>query len=90
MILEWLMRVGTGFASWVVSLFPSIDMPDAIVNLDSSIEDVLQLGAGAGVFIDWTYIGIVAGVPLAIWALGLLVKAIRALLAHIPFVGGKG
>lgn len=90
MIIEWLMRVGTGFASWVVSIFPTLDLPEGIVNLDDHITSVLALGAGTGVFIDWTYIGFVAAIPLSVWALGLLVKAVRALVAHIPFVGGKG
>lgn len=90
MIVEWLVQVGAGFAQWIVSLFPSLVLPSDLVHLDTSIKSLLALGAGTGVFVDWSYIGLVAGIPLAVWGAGVLVKAIRTLIAHIPFIGGRG
>lgn len=90
MITEWLIAVGSGFAKFIVTLFPTLSLPSGLVNVDDSVRGVIEMAAGTGVFVDWTYIGLVAGIPLAIWAGGLLLKGTRALIAHLPFVGGRG
>lgn len=90
MITEWLISVGSGFGQWVASLFPVLELPEQLVDLDDTVNTILSYGEGMGAFVDWTAIGIIAGIPLAVWALGLVVKGVRVLIGHIPFIGGKG
>lgn len=90
MIVEWLISVGSGIGTWVASLFPELDIPSGIVNLDDNLSALIAMGAGLGVWVDWTYIGFVAAIPLVIFTGGLLIKALRSLIAHLPFIGGKG
>lgn len=90
MIIEWLAKVGIGIASWVVTLFPEIELPEILVDLDDHINGLFAYGEGLGAFVAWPVIGAIAAIPLLAWAGGLLFKAVRALLAHIPLFGGKG
>lgn len=90
MITEWLIRVGSGFGRWVAGLFPELEIPEQLVNLDDMVNTVLGYGDGLGAFVDWGLIGLIAAIPLTVWAGGLIVKGIRVLVAHIPLIGGKG
>lgn len=90
MITEWLVKVGAGFVDWIVSLFPTLALPDGLVHLDDSVNGILAMGDGLGAFFDWTALGLLAAIPLTVWVAGLLLKGTRALLAHIPLIGGKG
>jgi len=84
------MSVGSSFGVWIVTLFPELDLPEQLLHVDDAVNDILAMGDGLGAWVDWTYIGLVAAIPASMWALGLLVRAFRAILAHVPFVGGKG
>jgi hypothetical protein len=90
-IVQWFIQLAQGFASWVVSLFPVLDLPDGLVNVDSTINDLFSTwGAGMAPLADWPFVTACVAIPLAVWGSGLLVRAIRALIAHLPYVGGKG
>lgn len=90
MIVEWIVSVGSGFASWVASLFPVLELPEWFTGVDELVNDVFGYGDGLGAWIDWPIVVPILVAPLAIWALALGVRAARALIAHIPFLGGKG
>lgn len=90
MIVEWLLSVGAAISEWVASLMPPVEIPDEIVNVDDSINDLFALGSGLGAWVDWALCAIVLGIPLTIWVVGLSVRALRALIAHVPFFGGGG
>lgn len=90
MIVEWLIYISTGFGEWVASLFPELDIPAELVNLDDSVNNLFGYGEGLGAFIPWGIIGTLAAIPLIVWIAGLTIKTARALFAHIPFIGGRG
>lgn len=90
MIVEWLIYISTGFAEWVGGLFPTLDIPGELVNLDDSVNGLFLYGEGMGAFVPWGVVGSLAAIPLLIWVGGLTIKALRAMLAHIPFIGGRG
>lgn len=90
MITEWLFTVGMVIANWAASLFPDWEAGEDIANVDDSINGLLAMGTGAGAFVDWAYIGVIVGIPLSLWVLGMSVAGIRTLASHIPFFGGRG
>lgn len=89
MIVEWLMGVAVGFVQWLAGLFPVLELPDELVHLDDSFNSIFALGEGLGAFIPWGLVGLIAGIPLAVWVGGLLIKVVRVLVSHLPFIGGK-
>lgn len=89
MIIEWLISTGTAIATWFETLLPSFDVPEWFGQLGGNINKFFDAGAGLEPFVDWTFLGIIAAVPLGLWASGLLFKLARMLLSHIPFVGGR-
>lgn len=90
MIVEWLMTVSSGFVDWFASLFPQLELPAELVNVDDALNTVASYGDGMGAFVNWTIVGLIAAVPITVWCAGFLIKIARVLIAHIPFVGGKG
>ena len=90
MIVEWLVSVGASVATWITGLFPQLEIPDAILNLDQSINDIFDMGHGLAPWINLPVIIVIAAVPLTVWAWGLGVMIFRVLASHIPFIGGKG
>lgn len=90
MIVEFLVAVGAGFAGWVGSLFPTLELPDALVNVDQGFNTVMAYGTGLGAFIDFQLVGVIAGIPIAVWIAGLTIRGARVLISHLPFIGGRG
>lgn len=90
MIVLWFFSVAAGFVQWLASLFPVLELPDQLVNLDDGFNSVFAMGDGLGAFVPWPVIGVLAAVPLTIWVGGLTIRALRALIAHLPFIGGRG
>lgn len=90
MIVEWFVSLASGFVGWLATLFPVLDLPPELVNADEGFNQVMALGDGLGAFVNWTVVGILAGIPITIWIGGLLLRAARVGLSHIPFFGGRG
>lgn len=90
MIIEWLSQVGASIWAWVAGLFPDWTLPSELTDPNGLLGSVFALGTGLGPFVDWGFVTAVGAIPLAFWALMLSIKAIRALISHIPLFGGKG
>ena len=54
------------------------------------IEGLVSQFASIGVWIDWAAIGLACGLAISVGLVCLTIKAVRALLAHIPQFGGAG
>lgn len=90
MIVEWFMGVGVAIVEWMTGIFPVWEPPEQLLNADQMLNDLFASLDGFGPWVDWQYVGIVAGIPIAVWSIGLLIKLARAALAHLPWIGGKG
>ena len=90
MITEWIVQLATGFAAWLVGLMPDWEAPAELSDADGMLSSILELGAGLGPWVDWAFVGVVALIPLALWAGGLIWKLIRTVASHIPGFGGSG
>lgn len=90
MILEWLVKVAVGLWQWIADLFPDWDAPVELTDADGMIGQIFALGTGLEPWVNWSLIGVLGAIPLAVWVIGMTVKMVRVLLAHVPFIGGNG
>lgn len=89
MITEWIIATGTAIASWFVSILPNFDVPQWFADLGLNINKFFANASGLGPFVDWNFLGIVASVPIGLWALGMLFRLARWVLSHVPLFGGR-
>ena len=85
MIIEWFIERWRDMFVTVLGWFSPEDfeVPDFFANFDQTVNDVLAAG---GVLIAWfEWVGM-----LAVYGSGLAAKTLRAIAAHVPFVGGAG
>lgn len=89
MIVEWLMGIGAGLAGWFVDTFMVWEgaQPEDVW---ASIEGIAGEFASVGVWFNWVALTSAVGLAIGVWLVCLLVKAIRALIAHFPQFGGAG
>lgn len=90
MIVEWLVQLATSMGAWFVGLFPDWEVPEWFTDADGYVAGLFGFFDGLSPFIDWAFIGAICMVPMAVWLIGLTVKGVRVLIAHVPFFGGKG
>lgn len=90
MITSAITGAGMGFAAWIVGLFPGFTPAAWMTTLPQQINDILQNFTGLGVWVDWTAVGIAFTATVTAYVVGFGIKLIRAVAAHIPFIGGSG
>lgn len=91
MIIEWLVGVAMGIATWFTGLFATDwEVPTFLSGLDNTLNSVFANISGVSVWADWGFIIAVVLVVVSTWAVGLSVKVVRAIASHIPFFGGSG
>lgn len=89
-VSEFFIWLGITVADWFVSLLPEWDVPPEILGFATTVNDFVAGFSGLGVWAPWPLVIACAGIAVTAWVIGLTVKGIRALAAHIPLVGGAG
>lgn len=90
MIAEWFLQLAAGFVGWLADLFGPWEPPDVLTDPDSGVKSLLEGMAGIGAWVDWGVLALCISVSLGVWAAVFGIKLVRAVLAHVPLVGGSG
>lgn len=90
MILEWLIKLAVGLWGFLAGLFPDWVAPPELLEADGLINDLFSYGQGLEPFANWSLLAVLGAIPLAVWVIGLMIRAVRLLISHVPFVGGNG
>jgi hypothetical protein len=90
MIAEWFGEVVIAFVAWLASIWGDFEIPQWAYDSRGTMIDLLASYSGLGVWVDWQALGICMAAVGATYALGLVVRLIRVLVAHIPQFGGGG
>ena len=90
MILEWIVQVAVGLWEWIANLFPDWDPPAELTDPDGMIGQLFAFGQGLEPWVNWGLIGALAAIPFAVWVIGIVVKMVRLLIGHVPWIGGNG
>lgn len=89
MITEWFISVGVTISAWFVTLLPNFDVPSWFGDVGLNINKFFVGAAGLNPFVDWAFLGVIASVPLGLWALGVVFRLARWVISHVPFFGGR-
>jgi hypothetical protein len=90
-ITDFFQNLALSFLDWLISLMPVFsDASGVVVTASNFLSTLVVAGASLGVWIPWQTVGICAGLVSSAYVTFLTFKAARALLAHVPFVGGAG
>ena len=90
MILEFLLSLVTIPVTYLGSLMPKFEVPSWVKAFDDQVNSFLSGLGGMGVWVPWSLLITVVGVVLVVWAASLSVQVVRALVAHVPMIGGRG
>ena len=88
MITEWIMNLGIGIAEWFISLFGTEPPPEWISSITTWLGQLMGSVSGLGAWLPWGIAITVAGVVLALWLAGFVIKGLRWVLGLIPTMGG--
>lgn len=83
-----------GIFGWIVTALADLmgpwTPPAELVEASTRVNDLLASMAGLGAWVNWpVLIGCVA-VSVGVWAVVVGIKLVRAIVAHVPMVGGAG
>lgn len=88
--MEWFLDIGAGFVAWLVSLFPSWDVPVWFSDFGSLVTDVTAGLSGLGAWVAWDVLNGCIVAVLGSWVIFSTIKLVRVGAGHIPGVGGNG
>lgn len=84
------MQVSAGFLGWLASLFPEYEAPDWLTNPSGAFATLYQTIDGLGYWVDFVALGAIVGTVCTLYAVAFGIKLVRAIIAHVPAVGGAG
>lgn len=90
MITTAVLGLVTGFATWIASLWPPLVLPDWLVNLDGTFNQVTSAISGLGAWIDWGLLVTIVGFALTVWIACVIFKVVLRVLSYLPLFGGAG
>ncbi len=90
MIIEFLFDLAAGFVEWIAGLMPDFEPPVWMADPLGPIATALGFMSSFGNWVDFVAIGSILLTAVTVYVIAFGSKFIRALLAHLPFVGGKG
>lgn len=87
MITEWLMSFGSGFADWLLTIMPGVPIIDGFIGSAAALGG---FAGSLGVWVNWVGIGLLVGQVMAVYLAMFIFKIIRAIIGHLPIIGGNG
>jgi hypothetical protein len=88
-IVEWLLQFGTGLGQWFLLLLPSFPA-DTLASGALVLADLGRMVASLGVWVDWFALAAQVTFVLGLYFTALSFRTLRAILGHVPIIGGNG
>lgn len=86
MITEWFFQLSLAFNEFIAGLVPA---PEGTPEFTGWAMLIYAVG-GAGAWVNVPAMFALAVMAVSWWTAALLLKFIRALASHVPFIGGRG
>lgn len=90
MIIDAIIAWALDIVIWIASLFQGFHMPLWLYSVMDMARNLLYTFANFGAWVDWLFLLACVGAVTAVYIAGFVFRLVRAILAHVPFVGGSG
>lgn len=91
MITEWFMGLGGMVLDFLFGVMPPIPNESAfIINPNDLLTPFMAGINGLGVWLPWQVLTFFLPLVLSVYLISLFARALRAVLGHIPLIGGNG
>jgi hypothetical protein len=90
-ITEFLLSMGLPIFEWVLQFLPRMTEAEGVVlTATNSFLSVIEGAASLGTWIPWSTVAFCLPITITVFLGSFMFKIGRALLSHVPFVGGRG
>jgi hypothetical protein len=89
-IVQWLMTIGSGFVSWLATLFPAVPMPSWLTASTGSVYSFMASASNIGVWVPWGALSVAVSFLIIVYGGALAFRLVLKLVSFLPFVGGNG
>lgn len=90
MIVEWLMSIGADVWNWFVHLFDGVDFPDVVQSPPPEVTEFMRHLRGFGVWVPFGRFAVIILAGVAFVSGCFALRAARAAIGHLPWIGGNG
>lgn len=90
MIIEWFILLGAQMWEGITSGLPPFDDSGVYISADRFLAPMAGGIAATSSWVPWGTLGISLGVVGIVYVASFTIKLLRAIAAHIPFIGGAG
>ena len=91
MITDWFISLAAGMASFFISFIPGGNAVDqGIVHAGDGLTNIFALMGSLGTWVDWFSLSAAITAVMGLYFLTLVVRVIRAVIGHVPAIGGNG
>jgi hypothetical protein len=89
-IVETFMGLLTGVIGGAFGLIPPDPMASVAFSMDDLITPLSTGLASLGAWVPWQPLVICSPLVFGVYSASMLVRAARAVIGHLPFIGGNG
>lgn len=89
MIIEFIMQAAYNVATWFIGLFPVWE-PNQVANAAGQVQGLAQVVGGMSPWVNWLALAGQVVFVLGLYFAFLSLRILRALIGHVPLVGGNG
>lgn len=89
MIIEWLVQAGSTLITWVIQLFPQIPAQQ-IIDTQGNFTGLGSIVGSMSVWVNWVALAAQISFVLGLYFTFLTFRIVRALIGHVPMIGGNG
>lgn len=91
MIVEWFMSLASTVWGWIAGFFPAISDDQGVIITAQNFFSTIASGAGLlGAWIPWLTVSLCLAVVVPVYLAAMTVRLVRAILGHVPLIGGNG
>lgn len=89
MIIEWVVQAGTTVMNWIIQLFPGVPAQQ-IIDAQGNFTGLGSIVGSMSVWVNWLALGAQISVVMGLYFTFLALRIVRALIGHLPLIGGNG
>jgi hypothetical protein len=89
-IVEALFGLAMGIVNAVFGIIPSDPVASVVFKVDDIVTPLIDGLSSLGAWVPWQAVVICTPVVLSFYLGSFLLRVLRAVVGHIPFIGGNG